>query len=68
MAAGVLVWILSSWLRPELPGDLLGMVACLLTMLVVTPLSRKIDPPRQLVASDGEKVELSHRLGIIWKT
>ena len=68
MAAGILAWIVSSWLRPEVPGDLLGMAACLLTMLVVTPLSLKIDPPRQLVASDGEKVEMSHRLGIIWNT
>jgi SSS family solute:Na+ symporter len=68
MAAGVVVWILTSWIWPGLPGDLLGMAACLLTMLVVTPLSQKTDPPRPLLASDGEQIELSHRLGILWKT
>lgn len=67
MAAGILVWILSSWLLPALPGDLLGLLACLLTMLVVTPLTQRSDPPRPLLSTDGEEVALRDRLGLLWK-
>ena len=66
MAAGICIWILSSWLLPSLPGDLLGMFACLLTMLVVTPLTQRNDPPRPLLSIDGEEVQLRDRLGILW--
>jgi SSS family solute:Na+ symporter len=66
MAAGIFVWILSSWLWPSLPGDLLGLLACLLTMLLVTPLTQRSDPPRPLLSIDGEEVQLRDRLGILW--
>jgi SSS family transporter len=64
MFSGMLVWIISSNLWPELPGDLLGMFACLVTMLIVTPLTGKFDPPRPVVTLDGDEVELKDRLGI----
>ena len=67
MGAGLLVWGLSSWFAPQWPGDLLGLFASLLTMLTVTPLSQKSDPPRPLLSSDGAVVEFSHRLGVLRK-
>ncbi len=68
MAAGMVVWSVSRVLRPDLPGDLLGMAACLLTMLVVTPLTQRLDPPRPLLTSDGKDADLTDRLGIMTKS
>ena len=65
MTVAVVVWLSSKWLWPDLPGDLLGMAACLLTMLVVTPLTQKTDPPRPLLTADGEEIEFKDRLGIL---
>lgn len=65
MMVGMLVWIGSSIVRPELPGDLIGMVACLVTILIVTPLTQKIDPPRPMLTSDGEEFDLTDQLGIL---
>lgn len=65
MAVGFIVWLLSILFAPDLPGDLLGLLACLITMLVVTPLTQKIDPPRPLLNSDGEEVEFKDRLGVL---
>lgn len=65
MTAAVVVWLSSKWLWPELPGDLLGMAACLLTMLIVTPLTQKSDPPRPLLTIEGEEIEFNDRLGIL---
>ena len=44
---------------------LLGLIAALGTILIVTPLTQRIDPPRPLLNSDGEEVELKDRLGIL---
>ena len=65
MAAGFITWFLALLLAPELPGDLLGLIACLLTLLVVTPLTQKLDPPRPALNSDGKEVELKDRLGTL---
>ncbi len=65
MFTGVAVWLVSRVLWPELPGDLIGMGACLITIFVVTPLTQKSDPPRPLLSSDGEEVDLTDRLGIL---
>lgn len=65
MAAGIIAWLLALWLRPEWPADFIGLAACLLTMLVVTPLTQKIDPPRQLRDSDGNPVEMTDRVGFL---
>ena len=43
----------------------MGLAACLVTMLVVTPLTQKIDPPRELRDSDGNPVTLGNRLGTL---
>ncbi len=65
MAAGFISWAIASYFAPEMPGDLLGLIACLFTLLVVTPLTQKFDPPRPALNSDGEEVELKDRLGTL---
>jgi len=65
MAMGFLTWFLAILFAPELPGDLLGLMVGLLTILIVTPLTQKTDPPRRLLNSDGEEVELEDRLGTL---
>ena len=65
MAIGLLTWLSAVLFIPDLPGDLLGLLAGLLTILVVTPLTQKTDPPRRLLNSDGEEVELKDRLGTL---
>ena len=65
MVMGFLTWLLAILFSPELPGDLLGLLVGLLTILVITPLTQKTDPPRRLLNSDGEEVELKDRLGTL---
>jgi SSS family transporter len=65
MAMGFLTWFLAILFVPELPGDLLGLLIGLITMLVVTPLTQKTDPPSPLLNSDGEEVEMKDRLGTL---
>lgn len=62
MATGLGAWMITLWLRPEWPADFIGLGVCLVTMLVVTPLTQTIDPPRKLRDSDGNPVELTNRL------
>ena len=65
MAMGFLTWFVAILYAPELPGDLLGLLVGLVTMLVVTPLTQKIDPPEPLRDADGEEVEFRDRLGTL---
>ncbi len=65
MAAGFTTWLISRSIAPELPGDLIGLGVSLLTMLVVTSLTQRFDPPRPIVDIDGNPVELSDRLGTL---
>ena len=65
MAAGLVAWLTVSYAWPEQPADLIGFAFCLVTMLVVTPLTQRIDPPRGLVDHEGNPVELTDRLGIL---
>ena len=65
MAMGFLTWFLATLFAPVLPGDLLGLMAGLTTSLIVTPLTQKMDPPRRLLNSDGEEVELKDCLGTL---
>jgi Na+/proline symporter len=65
MAAGIIAWLATLYLAPELPADFIGLGACLVTMLVVTPLTQRFDPPRELRDGDGNSVELGNRLGTL---
>jgi len=63
MAIGFLTWLVAILLAPGLPGDLLGLLAGLITLLIVVPFTQKIDPPRPLRDGNGEEVEFKNRLG-----
>ena len=63
MAMGFLTWLVAILVAPELPGDLLGLLAGLVTLIIVAPLTRKFDPPRPLRNGAGEEVEFRDRLG-----
>jgi SSS family solute:Na+ symporter len=65
MFAGFGAWLLSRTVAPELPGDLIGLGASLLTMVVVSSLTQAFDPPRPLVDIDGKPVEMTDRLGTL---
>ncbi len=65
MAMATLTWILAYFFAPNLAGDLLGMMVGLITILIVTPLTQKLDPPNPVLNSDGEEIELTNRLGTL---
>ena len=65
MATGFITWLIAIVVAPELPGDLLGLLVGLVTLLVVAPLTQKMDPPRPLRNGAGEEVEFKDRLGSI---
>lgn len=65
MIVGVVAWQTTMFVAPDLPGDLIGFIAGLFTMLVVTPLTQKFDPPRPLVDGDGNPIDMSDRLGTL---
>ena len=65
MAMGFLVWLLATLLTPDLASDMLGLVACLVTIVIVTPMTQKFDPPRPLLTAGGEEVEMKDRLGTL---
>ena len=69
MGAGLSAWLLTLFFAPQLPADFIGLGVSLVTMLVVTPLTQKIDPPRTLIDSEGNLVEMTDRLGTLplWK-
>ena len=65
MWTGIATWLFITFAWPELPADLIGFGVCLVTMLIVVPLTQKIDPPRGLVDHEGNPVELTDRLGVL---
>ena len=65
MAMGFLTWLVAVMVAPGLPGDLLGLLAGLVTLLIVAPLTQESDPPRPLRNGAGEEVEFRDRLGSI---
>ncbi len=65
MATGFLTWFLAIVYTPDFPGDLLGLLVGLITMLIVTPLTQRTDPPKPILNSDGQEIELKNRLGTL---
>jgi SSS family transporter len=65
MAAGFATWLISRSIAPEMPGDLFGLGVCLVTIVVVSLATQKIDPPRPVRDVDGNPVELTDRLGTL---
>lgn len=68
MLAGFVTWLVARSVAPELPADLFGMCVCLVTIVVVSLLTQKIDPPRPARDIDGNIVEFKDRLGIFPKS
>ncbi|MGI9201123.1 MAG: sodium:solute symporter family protein [Woeseiaceae bacterium] len=64
MAAGFSAWTLSEWIYPELAGDVVGFGVSLVTIVIVTLLTQKIDPPKALADENGVPINLKGRLGI----
>ena len=64
MAAGFSAWTLSEWIYPDLAGDVVGFGVSLVTIVIVTLLTQKIDPPRPLADEHGVPINLKGRLGI----
>ncbi len=50
---------------PNLAGDMLGLIACMITMLIVATFTQKSSPPEPLRDSDGKEVEMKDRLGVL---
>ncbi len=65
MAVGFLTWLGAMLFAPNLAGDLLGLVACMVTMLIVATFTQKSSPPEPLRDSDGQEVEMKNRLGVL---
>lgn len=65
IVAGVGVWLGGMVVLPEWPTDLFGVVASAIAMLVVTPLTQHIDPPKPLRDADGNILPLRDRLGVL---
>lgn len=65
MAAGFSAWFLSTWFYPELAGDVIGFGVSVVTIVIVTLLTQRTDPPRPLIAANGEPIDLKDRLGIL---
>lgn len=65
MGVGLTTWLSTLFLAPELPADFIGLAASLFTMLIVTPLTQKFDPPRELRDGDGNPVTMTDRLGVL---
>jgi len=67
MSVGFITWVAFFFLSPELPNDLLGLGASLITIFVVSFATRKMDPPRPALDVDGNEVPFRDRLGILRK-
>ena len=65
MAAGIAAWLITMQVAPAWPADFMGLAACLVTMLVVTPLTQKFDPPHEIRDIDGNVVDMNDRLGTL---
>jgi Na+/proline symporter len=63
MGAGLSAWLITMAVMPDWPADFIGLGTSLLTMLVVTLLTQRSDPPRPLADVDGNPVELPKLLG-----
>ncbi len=65
MFFGILAWLVTLFVAPQLPADFIGLAASLVAMLIVTPLTQKVDPPRPLTDPEGNAVDAEHRLGVL---
>ena len=65
IGTGLTAWLTTLYLAPNLPADFIGLGASFGSMVIVSLLTQKIDPPRQLRDSDGNAVEMKDRIGTL---
>ena len=65
MASGIAAWLITMQVAPYWPADFMGLAACLVVMVIVTPLTQKFDPPHEIRDIDGNVVDLNDRLGTL---
>ena len=65
MFAGLSAWLLTLFIAPGLPADFIGLATSFVAMLIVTPLTQKFDPPREMQDADGNPVNVVSRLGTL---
>ncbi len=65
MAGGMIAWAGAAAYGTDVPPDLIGFVVSLGSMIMVTLLTQKIDPPRPLTDIDGNRIEVTDRLGTL---
>jgi Na+/proline symporter len=63
--SGLGTWAIALAVGTSTPPDLLGFVASLVVMIVVTLTTQRLDPPRPLRDADGHEVDLRDRLGTL---
>ena len=63
MAGGLMGWSIAGTLASSIPPDMIGFGVSLVSMVVVTLLTQKVDPPRPLTDCDGNTIALDRRLG-----
>ena len=56
-------WSIAGLLDSAVPPDMIGFVVSLVSMVTVTLMTQKVDPPRPLTDCDGNTVALRQRLG-----
>ena len=61
----MLSWSVAGALGSWVPPDLIGFGVSLFSMVIVTLLTQKVDPPRPLTDCDGNPMELRERLGTL---
>jgi hypothetical protein len=62
---GFLTWQLAAIFMPALAGNMLGLISCMVTILVVTPFTQRFDPPQLLLDEDRQEVGMKDRLGTL---
>ena len=65
MAGGIIAWAGAAAYGTDVPPDLIGFVVSLGSMIMVTLLTQKIDTPRPLTDIDGNRIEVTDRLGTL---
>ena len=65
IVGGLATW-LGAWIAgTEFPADLLGFLVSAASMVLVTLVTQKIDPPRPLSDIDGNPIDLTNRVGTL---
>jgi solute:Na+ symporter, SSS family len=65
MVVGVAVWLGGKPILPDLPTDLLGVLAAAVAMVAVSLATQRSDPPRPLLTHEGRPISPGEGLGTL---